>query len=818
MRHHTGNRGTRYFNCRALAAVLTTTTATLGLGVVMALPAAAQIQDQRHEFSIPAGPLSQALARFGQQAMLQVTYNPAIAGDKRTAGVSGKLTPVEAIARLLEGSGLAYSFPNAATVSIYEIPARSALPGAEATVLQPITLHGSGLSGPTQGYIASGAYTATKTDTPLIELPQVVNVITRDQIEAQGSQDVTEATRYTPGVVAGFGDSDSRNDVLQSRGFFMRYNLNGSRLPYGAYSSAFLRIEPYGLERIDVLKGPSSVMYGQNLPGGLIDLTTKRPTPEPQHEIAFETGNNGRLQGMFDFSGPIGGDERFQYRLTGLSRDADGRIDFGHDRRDFIAPAFTWQPDEATSLTLFGHYQKDDTISDYAAIPAAGTLLPNPNGHLSASFYPGEPGFDGYQREQSSVGYNLRHEFGNGWTVRQNLQFNSVDVDTKSSPAYMLDPTQRYAYRVASHGLAAADTFTLDTNLQGEFMTGAVTHNVLLGVDYLRLKDSYRFASGLYEDSFDLFDPVYGATPPELIPRIDYRMKRRQIGIYAQDQMRWNNWIVTASLRGDRVKAVSSESMQGADFSYRDTAVTGRIGVTYLMENGFAPFMSYSTSFDPVDGVTPEGGPLKPMEGDQFEAGVKYESPDGSRMLTLSAYQITQQNITSPNPDPIAGGMLQTGEARVRGFELEGKAELTAALSLIASYAYTDSKVTKANDGTEYLLGNELNMVPDHQASLWLDYSFRQGALQGLSLAGGMRYQGKSFGDAANTVEVGGQTLLDAAVAYDFGSRNSRYDGLTLRVSGNNLLNKEYIGYCQSELQCFYGRGRTVTATLKYQW
>ncbi|MBK4217683.1 TonB-dependent siderophore receptor [Paracoccus caeni] len=815
MGRENGNRRTRFLKGRALAAALMTTAAATGLAVVTAQQAMAQ--EQRRDFSIPAGPLGPALARFGQQAMLQVTYSPSVASGKNTAGVSGSMSPEEAISRLLAGSGLAYSFPNAATVAISAATATVG-PEGDSTLLQTITLRGTGLLGPTDGYIASGAYTATKTETPLIEVPQVVNVITRDQIEAQGSQSVTQATRYAPGVVPGFGDSDSRNDVLQSRGFFMRQNLNGSRLPYGAYSSAFLKIEPYGLERIDVLKGPSSVMYGQNLPGGLIDLTTKRPTPDPHREIAVETGNHGRLQGMFDFSGPLGGDERFQYRLTGLSRDADGRIDFGYERRDFIAPAFTWQPNETTSLTVFGHYQRDETISDYVALPAAGTLLPNPNGELPVTLYPGEPGHDGYEREQSSIGYDFRHEFANGWRLRQNLQVNSVDVDTKATPTAFLDPTQRYATRVATRGLAAADTVTIDTNIQGEFTTGGVTHNLLLGFDYLRLKDSYRFASNLYPGQFDLFDPVYGVTPPELIDRIDYRMKRSQVGVYVQDQMRWNDWIVTASLRGDRVRADSSEAMQGAQFSYRDTALTGRIGAVYLMENGFAPFFSYSTSFDPVDGVTPQGGPLKPMEGEQIEAGVKYESADGSRMLSLSTYQITQQNITAPNPDPVQGGFLQTGEARVRGFELEGKAELTPQLSLIASYAYTDSKVTKTNGGTEYLAGNELIMVPDHQAALWLDYGFQAGPLQGLNLAGGVRYMGKSFGDAQNTVEVGGQTLLDAAVSYDFGSRNPRYEGLTLRVTGNNLLDKEYVGYCQSLQQCFYGQGRTLAATLKYQW
>ncbi|SFY09372.1 TonB-dependent Receptor Plug Domain [Paracoccus pantotrophus] len=262
-----------------------------------------------------------------------------VGGERLSLGPHGAL-PMAArssdqVATWRSGLIVAENEPVAAAAGHMDIDAQGDL------ILDTITLQAAGPD-VTQSYIPAGGHAATKTDTPLIEVPQVVNVVTRDQIKARGAQTVTEAIRYTPDVVAGFGDS--RNDVLQSRGFFTRCNLNGSRLPYGAYSSAFLRIEPYGLERIDVLKGRSSVMYGQTLPGGLIDLTTKRPTPDTRREIAPETGNHDRLQGMFDLSGPIGDDKRFQYRLTGLSRDAGGRIDFGHDRRDFIAPAFTWQP------------------------------------------------------------------------------------------------------------------------------------------------------------------------------------------------------------------------------------------------------------------------------------------------------------------------------------------------------------------------------------------------------------------------------------------------------------------------------------------
>lgn len=789
--------------------------ASIALCTLPLMPASAPAQTTVG-YAIPAGPLDAALTRFGAASGVQLLYNSSVTRGLRTSGVSGSLGAREALGRILAGTGLSYRFtgPNSATIT--KVSEAGGIAGDGSTVLDPITIQGAE-GGQTQGYIASRDIAATKTDTPLIEVPQAVNVVTRDQIEAQGSQTVMEATRYTPGVVASFGDSDSRNDVLQARGFSVRYNLNGSRLPYGAYSSAFLRIDPYGLERIDVLKGPSSVMYGQNLPGGLINLASKMPTETPLREIAIQGGNHDRLQGMFDFSGPIDPEGQFLYRLTGLGRDAGGRVDFGYDQRAFIAPAFTWKPTDATSFMLFGHYQQDDTISDYMPLPAIGTLLPNPNGELPVNRYAGEPGHDGFEREQYSIGYKFQHDFDTGWTLRQNLQFNSVEVDSRASPAYMVDPTQRYLSRVASQGLAAADSFTVDTNLTGRFDTGPVEHSVLAGLDYLYLDDNYSFASNLYGGTFDLYDPVYGAVPPALIPRFDYNMKRRQAGLYVQDQMRWDNWIMTAGLRHDWVDANSIHSVTGT-FNVNQTALTGQVGLVYRFDNGFAPYVAYSTSFDPIDNFSTTGGALQPLEGEQIEAGIKYESPDGRTFITASAFHLDQKNVTAPNPDPTGTGLLQAGEARVRGLEFEAKTELMPALSLIASYAYTDSVITKANAGAEYLLGKELVMVPDHQASIWLDYKVEDGPLAGFGLGGGLRYQGKSFGDAANEFEVGGQVLVDAALSYDFGKLDSNFEGLDLRVNATNLLNEKYVGWCQNALQCYYGQGRTVTATLKYRW
>ncbi|TBU80757.1 TonB-dependent siderophore receptor [Pseudomonas daroniae] len=789
----------------------------LGLSGVLCLPIAAlQAQSEVLRFEIPAGPLDQALGRYARQAGVALSYDAAQVRGRDSQGLQGSYSLDDGFARLLQGSGL--SARRSADGYVLEVaPAGPSL--LPETRIDAGAYQESAWD-PVDGYVAKRSASASKTDTPLSEIPQTVNVVTREQIQAQGAQNLTEAVRYTPGVIASFGDSDSRNDVLQSRGFYTRYNLNGSQLPFGAYSAALARIETYGLERVEILKGPASVMYGQGLPGGLVNMLSKRPSFEPLHEVQLQTGSHDRAQGAFDVSGPLDEAETLAYRLTGLARNADGRIDHGYDERRFIAPALTWQPSEDTQLTLFSHYQKDDTLSDYHPLPARGTLRSNPNGRLPVTRYTGEPGFDGYEREQYALGYNFSHRLNDTWTLRQNLQSNHVKVDTKASPSFMLDASGRQLSRVATHGEGEATSLTVDSNAQAEFATGALRHTALVGVDYLHLDDRYEFASNLYDTPIDIYDPVYGQPVPDLIPRIDYRQRTEQVGVYAQDQLKYDNWILTLGLRYDDASSRTRNQLPGISKARQDDSkVTGRIGLAYVFDNGMTPYLSYATSFDPTAGTDFSGQAFKPTTGEQYELGVKYQPPGSDSLITVSAFQLTQENVLTP--DPINNGFNeQTGEIRVRGIELEGKTSLGRQLDLIASYAYMDSEVTRANPSASgaTLEGNERIQVPAHQASAWLDYTLADGPLAGAGAGVGVRYQSKSYGDAENTLEMPGRTLVDAAVHYDLGRASASLDGLDLRVTASNLLDKRYVSYCQGELQCYYGQGRTALATLTYRW
>ncbi len=771
-------------------------------------------------YRIAAGPLTQSINQFALQSGVVLVFPSSLTTNRQGQALNGRYTVQEGFSRLLQGSGLRAIWQEG---NIYSLIAAAPLHKPVDTdpavaTLDLVYAMDEAYSRSVDGYVAVNDATAMKTPVSLLETPQTVNVVTRDQIAAQGAQSVTDAVRYTPGVLPSFGDSDTRNDVLHSRGFYLKQNLNGSKLPFGAYSAAMLRIEPYGLERIDILKGPASVMYGQNTPGGIVNMMTKQPLDTPMHEVIVGGGSHDRKQGAFDFTGPIDEEGRFSYRLTGLARDSNGQVDKGFDRRIFIAPSLKWKLGERTSLTVFSHYQHDKTLTDYMALPAVGTLYDSPYGRISPATNLGQPDFDGYERRQMAVGYEFEHVINDIFTLRQNLQYNRVDVTTQASPGYMLDPTSRYLSRVGTRGQARANVLSVDTHLQADFYTGAARHTVLAGVDYMKLDDAYKFASGLYDRPLDILNPDYNVASPELVSRIDYRQIREQLGLYLQDQIRWNRWVVTLGARYDSAHSRTLNQIPAnVRGKQQETAWTARAGLAYLFDNGMAPYVSYSTSFEPEDGTDFTGAQFKAMRGKQFEAGVKYQPAGRKSFMTLSAFEIRQRNMTTPDPDPTHTGFLvQSGEARVRGIEVEIKAHLNESLDMIASYAYLNSKMVNANTDAagRTLQGKSLERVPRHQAALWMEYS----PLSALHLAAGLRYQGSNFGDADNTLALPARTLVDASVRYDAEHLSPSLKGMTLQLTASNLFNKEYIGYCLNSIQCFYGQGRKVHASLRYKW
>lgn len=796
--------------------------------VVVSTGARAQT-GKSYEFAISSQPLSAALVRFSSVTGIDVAFDGSLPANLRSVGTAGSLSAEDALRRLLAGTGLSYRFTTANTVLLINPQNSSSNASVSgATILEPIVLQAENARGAVEGFVATQSATATKTGTSLRDTPQAVNVVTKDQIAAQGSATLTQALRYTPGVVSQYGD-DSRYDWFTIRGFRPSRYLDGLRLPFGSRGYAQPRVEPFSLERAEVLKGPASVLYGQGDPGGLINMVSKRPSATALNEVEMQFGTDKRIQTAFDLGGSAGDDDSFLYRIVGVGRLTDTQYDYVREKKGYIAPSFTFKADEGTSLTLYGSYQHIDSPGGGGApaLPANGTLYTGIYPELPRSAFPGVPGYDYYKSDQASVGYEFEHELDDTWTIKQNLRYSYIGTDTQRVQPYCpaaCNPTAFYRYAWAFPESARA--ITIDNQAVGELQTGNVAHTALFGLDY-------SYESSRYEESalspiltpFNGLNPVYGTTAitrPPIATRID--QDRSQIGLYAQDQMEWNNFVFSLGGRYDWADTDTRTRTTAADnqVDQRDGKFTWRAGLVYNFDNGFSPYAGYSTSFNPASGTDRFGDAFKPTTGEQFEAGVKYQ-PDGSNsFVTLSAYHLTQDNVLSPDTTPgFTNYNVQTGQVTMRGVELEGKAELTDAFSVLASYAYTDSEITKANANAAGISneGNRFAFVPRHQASVWLDYSLETSTVwDGLSFGGGARFTGQTFGDNANKFDIPSYTVFDAAVRYDFGKADPKLEGLKASLNVSNIFDRKYVSTCIAATGCYWGEGRTVYATLKYSW
>ncbi|GGC70153.1 TonB-dependent siderophore receptor [Chelatococcus reniformis] len=702
--------------------------------------------------------------------------------------------------------------------------------GREGTIqLETIEIQGPGETGigPVQGYVAKRTTTGSKTDTPTLEIPQTINIITADQIRDQGAQSVSQALRYTPGVTGEqYGAASKFDSYTTVRGFKADFFLDGLHLPDGSSSTDWATsvIEPYGLERIEVLKGPSSVLYGQSGPGGIINMISKRPTATPLREVQLQTGSFGRIQGAFDVSGAADNQGQFLFRLTGLARQAGTQVDFVDDDRMFFAPSFTWRPSTDTSLTVLAqHISERNGRTGFNYLPTSGTLNANPvNGFLPFNRYSGDPAFDRFDRDQSSIGYAFEHRFSDSLSFSQNLRYTYNDVFLRAlNRNGELLPDNRTLNRAAFRINATARAFTVDNHFEAKLQTGPLDHVLLFGLDYRDDSSTYDVGRGA-APPINIFNPTYGFAIAD--PGLNFQLKDarlRDLGIYAQDQIKFGGgWIATLGIRNDwsdvktSTYTVTSRSLVNA--STNDRALSGRVGLSYVFASGLAPYVSYTTSFQPTAQTDFFGAAFRPLTAEQYEAGIKYQPVGTNISLAASVFDITQQNTVTADPNPLHPfANVQLGEVKVRGFEFDARAQLTPEFAIIAGYSFLDTEVTKSSVAAD--LGDRLAATPKHQASIWGDYVVQNGALAGLGFGGGIRYVGDTY-DVANTVKIPSYTLVDATLSYDLAKVSPKLDGARLSVVAKNLFDTYYVSQCGNVPGCTLGTRRTVLATFNYRW
>lgn len=812
------------FPVRPTALAMALALAGAGSAAISPLASAAQSSTS---YNIAAGPLSTQLNQFAAQAGIYLAGNGALTNGKRSQALRGDYTPQQALSIMLEGTGVWAVAQGDGHFELQLRPQNSGAIDLDETNIQGRASSNASPESTDLGYVAHRTSAGNKTDTPLLEAPQSISVITRQQMDAQNVQSVTQALRYVPGVkVETYGVDPKGYDWLYIRGFNAQTSSDyrdGLRQLSNSYT--LFRSEPYALERIEVVRGPSSSLFGLGDAGGIINRVSKMPTTDGVHEVELGYGSHDRVQGRFDIGDRIDSEGTWAYRVVGVARDSNTQFKYndGHEIKDdrlYIAPSLTWAPDADTSLTFLSDFLRD-TSGGTVAVDTANY------GHAGSTLL-GDHSFNHSDQQQFSLGYRFRHRFNDHVEFRQNLRYGQVDFILNNAlalgtvgsiyPALASSTLGSYWVRQPRRFDEHLDTFTVDNQMQFDFDTAGVGHTLLTGIDYARFESNVK----RFQDPITLAsagplllnpaNPVYGlniARPTTAAA--NYRQVQDQVGYYLQDQIKLtDNWLLTAGGRYDNVRSVTDDHLTNLRTTGKDGAFTGRLGLTYLTSFGLAPYVSYAESFIPNSGTTSSGGTFEASKAHQWETGIKYQ-PNDAVLLTLAAFDITKTNVLTAQLENgvLTGYNEATGEVRSRGIEAEAKARLGQHWDLLASYTFTDAEVTRSNNGDK---GNAPANVPRNMASGWLNYSFKEGLLAGLSLGGGVRYVGSLYGDNAHQFKVDSYTLFDAGVSYPLTRQ------VTVALNGQNLANKHYVGTCDDVNSCYPGETRTLLGTVKYSW
>lgn len=657
-----------------------------------------------------------------------------------------------------------------------------------------------------QGYAARRATAGTKTDTPLQETPASISVVTARQMQDQGVTSVAQALRYTPGVASEYRGGSNISDETYIRGFgYVPRYLDGL-----AIDGSGQQVDPWILESVATVKGPASLLYGQASPGGLIDMELKKADGTEHNRVGLDTGSHSRAGLRLDMARRL--DDAWSWRLVALAEQADTQEQGLRTRRLTLLPSLLWAPSDATALTLYATYQREPDAGYRNFREALGTLEPTSHGFIPGDFLVGDPDLEHSERTAGGFGWTFEHRLNDDATLRQKARWSSGDWDQRTLVWGSLDADGRMISRTVTESYTKTEQALLDNQVEYRLNAGGGEHVVLGGIDLKYARTDSSASYGAAVDPIDWTNPVYGDVVVLGPPRgsSDGISRLRQTGIYLQDQATFGALHVQAGLRYDWARNDALDLLTGEREIYDSEALTGRIGLLYEMANGFSPYVSYSTSFEPVTQVPATGqDPFDPTEGRQFEIGVKWANTDESLTVTAAAYDLRQTNILKY--DEATARYRQVGEIKSRGFELEAQGRVSDAFSLVAGYSYNDSRISKSTDPDE--AGTHNDRVPRHQASLWGKYDFGNG----WDAALGLRYVGKSWA-RGNAFTVPGVTLVDAAVGYNIGALDRRYEGLRAQLNVTNLTDEFYTASCASAYACWVGAERQARLSVDYTW
>ncbi|PMO04541.1 ligand-gated channel protein [Vibrio splendidus] len=666
--------------------------------------------------------------------------------------------------------------------------------------------------------------TATKSALEPEETPQGITVIDEEQLEQRGVKSLNQALRYAPGVVTEQkGASVTMYDTFSIRGFSNNQSYyDGLILPFLTGWNLQPQIDPIAIQQVEVFKGPTSVLYGSMPPGGMVNMIAKAPQEDGSTKVGVSTGPRNLMEASIDTSGQLG-DSDFSYRLVALARKQDSQVDNAEEERYVIAPSLDWQVSDRTLINFNLYYQNDPSMGTNSAMPLEVLKASDPSVSM------GDKNWSTFEREVLMLGYKINHQINDNWTFLQNARYSDASLYQENT--YHRGTNFNAATGSLIRNVYSTDedsqSFVIDNQVSGRVEISGLEHNLLFGVDYLKLTGDSLYkefdANSSFGD-FNAYNPNNDLLDKSQLQenyRESHDITTEQLGLYFQDQVRYDALVLLAGGRYDMFKASdektsiypTSDGTEKADhnqFSYR-------VGALYELDNGISPFVSYATSFEPAAGTDINGNSLKPQLGEQVEFGVKYLSADMAQQLTASYFYITKKDSIAADPsDPTYRSKIQLGEVRSQGVEVEGRWFVTEDWDVNASYTYVDMEVTE--DANPDLEGTTPIYVPTHAANLWSNYYVYGGALSGTRFSAGARYMGEMEMDATNTQgKVPSYTVVDLSVGYDLGEASETLSGATANLLVNNLFNEEYYT-CYDQSNCWFGAEQSVELSVNYEF
>ena len=636
------------------------------------------------------------------------------------------------------------------------------------------------------GYNPTDSSTAIGTNTPIKDTPLSIDVVPQEVIEDRNVRELGDALETVGGVVSDGG----RGLSVAGPNFLVRgFDVNTGIFRDGVPSNSSSPLSSNDLERVEVLKGPASILFGQGQPGGIINLVSKKPLDEPFYSASFSAGNFNTYEGAIDLSGPLNESKTVKYRLNLSYENYESFRDFVDGERFLVSPTLTWDIGQNTSINFYGQYESFSETIDNGILAQGDDIVDIPLSRFLSE------DFAELENDELRIGYRLNHRFDDTWSIRHALEYNEYETVQLGLGFDDFDETTGELTRDESAQDDRFQRWFTNAEAIAEFNTGSVEHQVLFGVEYLSNIDKQAFDDDDIFDTINVFNPVYNNNPFEFTPVFFRDDNVDSVGVYLQDQVDLlPNLIVLAGVRFDYVdqfRTVQELGSEREEFEQDDSDFTPRFGIIYKPIEPISVYASYTTSYLPAFGDfrnPADDSTFDPEMGRQFEVGVKTDI-NQDLSFTFAAFDIRKQNVITEDPEN-PDFLVQTGEVTSRGIELNLGGEILPGWNITTAYTYLDAFVSE--DNTD-IVDNELRNVPDNQFSLWTTYDIQQGSLDGLGFGLGFLALSDRQGDLDNSFTVPGYFRTDAALFY-------KRDNWRTQLNVENLFDIEYFAS---------GRGRS---------